>query len=230
MINGKSVLAVITARGGSKGIPGKNIRMVAGKPLIAWTIDAAKPSRYIDRLILSTDDEKIASVAAEFGCEVPFRRPQNLAQDDTPGIEPVLHAVEMLPHYDHVILLQPTSPLRTTEDIDACLELFEKRGAKACVSVVETDKPPFWMYQLEPDNKMKPVLENGERYHRRQDAPPVYVLNGAVYVAHAQWLRESKSFLTEETLAFVMPKERSLDVDTEADLLLAEYYLEKRIH
>jgi CMP-N,N'-diacetyllegionaminic acid synthase len=119
MFEGKTILAIVPARGGSKGVPRKNIRLLAGKPLIAWTIDEAKKSRYIDRLILSSEDDEIIEVAREFGCEIPFKRPDELAQDDTPGIESVIHAINTLEEkYDFVVLLQPTSPLRTVEDID----------------------------------------------------------------------------------------------------------------
>lgn len=118
------ILAIIPARGGSKGVPRKNIRDLAGKPLIAWTIEEAKKSKYITRLILSSEDEEIIEAAKKYGCEVPFVRPIELAQDNTPGIEPVLHAIEKCPGYDYVLLLQPTSPLRTVEDIDGCIEFL----------------------------------------------------------------------------------------------------------
>ena len=122
MIEGLSVLGLIPARGGSKGVPRKNIRLVAGRPLLAWTIDAARASRYLDRLVLSTDDCEIGAVAIAAGCEVPFLRPPELARDDTPGIDPVLHALGQLPPFDIVVLLQPTSPLRLASDIDGCIE------------------------------------------------------------------------------------------------------------
>ncbi|MEH2097772.1 acylneuraminate cytidylyltransferase family protein, partial [Nostoc sp.] len=121
MIHGKKVLAIIPARGGSKAVPRKNIREIGGKPLIAWTIEEAKKSQYIDRLILSSEDDEIISIAQKWGCEIAFKRPVELAQDDTPGIAPVLHALNQLPIYDYVVLLQPTSPLRQVIDIDGCI-------------------------------------------------------------------------------------------------------------
>ena len=121
MIEGKKVLAVIPARGGSNGVPRKNIIDVGGKPLIAWTIEEARKSKYIDRLILSSDDREIIEIAKRWGCEVPFEQPAEMARDGTPGIAPVLHAIEMLPDYDYVVLLQPTSPLRQVEDVDGCI-------------------------------------------------------------------------------------------------------------
>ncbi|WP_188066256.1 cytidylyltransferase domain-containing protein [Brevibacillus brevis] len=228
MINDSKVLAIIPARGGSKGVPRKNIRELSGKPLIAWTIEEAKKSLYIDRVIVSTDDEEIAEVAREWGCEVPFLRPSEFAQDHTPGIDPVLHAMEMLPGYDYAILLQPTSPLRITEDIDACLEHCVKQGANACVSVTLTDKSPYWMYHLSETNGLLPVLQSEQPVLRRQDAPDVYVLNGAVYVARSTWLQQTRTYLQAETIGFVMPKERSFDIDTQFDFTFAETIMNEK--
>lgn len=226
MIDDKRLLAVIPARGGSKGVPGKNIRLVAGKPLIAWTIEEAKKSAYIDRLILTSDDEEIIAAAKQFGCEVPFVRPKELAADDTPGIEPVLHAIKMIPGYDYVVLLQPTSPLRTVEDIDGCIEQCFKKNAKACVSVTEPDKSPYWMYFVDEEERMKPVVDIGEVVSRRQDLPGTYVLNGAVYVAECNWLLREKSFISKETVAYIMDKTKSIDVDSELDLSICQMLLE----
>jgi len=225
MIAGKKVLGVIPARGGSKGVPRKNIREVGGKPLIAWTIEESKKSKYIDRLILSSEDEEIIRVARERGCDVPFVRPAELARDDTPGVEPVLHALRELPGYDYVVLLQPTSPLRSVEDIDACIEKCIKMKLKTCVSVTESDKSPYWMYLLDNEGKMQPFVKTPTLITRRQDLPKVYALNGAVYVAERKYLFEERSFLTEETMGYVMSPERSLDLDTEIDMKLFELML-----
>lgn len=226
MIEKKSVLAVITARGGSKGVPRKNIREIAGKPLIAWTIEEAKRSKHIDRLILSSEDAEIIDVAKKWGCEVPFSRPAELSKDETPGIEPVLHAIDNLPDlYDYVVLLQPTSPLRKAEDIDGCIALCETRRAPLCVSVTEPEKSPYWMYTLDAAGHMHPVITHSEALWRRQDLPKVYALNGAVYVSDCRWLRQTRSFVTGETVAYLMPKDRSLDIDTEMDLRYCELLL-----
>ncbi len=222
VIEGKTVLAIIPARGGSKGVPRKNIKNVAGKPLIAWTIEEAKKSKYIDRLVLSSEDEEIIAVAETWGCEAPFVRSPELAQDDTPGVEPVLHAVKMLPGYDYVVLLQPTSPLRSAEDIDGCIEQCITRQVNTCVSVTEPDKSPYWMYELEGDGRLAPVITTDKAYLRRQDLPKVYVLNGAVYVTKCDWLLINKTLVTAETIAYLMPKERSLDIDGELDFVLLE--------
>ena len=230
MLGDKRILAVIPARGGSKGIPGKNIKMLAGKPLLAWTIEAAKGSRYIDRLILSSDDKDIISVALEYGCEVPFVRPANLAQDDTPGIAPVLHALEVLEEkFDYVVLLQPTSPLRQTEDIDACIEKCLEEQAMSCVTVSEVKENPNWMFTLEEGLYLKRLLSEGGKYKRRQDCPTYYVLNGAVYVMQCEWVQREKRTVFEGTIASIMPKMRAVDIDEMLDFQLCELVISKEM-
>lgn len=225
MIEGKRLLGLITARGGSKALPRKNVLPLAGKPLMAWTIEAAQASRYLDRLVLSSDDDEIIRVAKEHGCEVPFRRPAHLARDDTPGVEPVLHALNQLDGFDYAVLLQPTSPLRTTADIDAAIEQCIVDQAPSCVSVVERDKPPQWMFTFGEGRRLAPALPEQERVARRQDAAPVYVLNGAVYVAEVRRLRQSRQLVMQETVGYVMSPERSVDVDTRLDLHWCEFLL-----
>lgn len=224
MIGNKTVLAIIPARGGSKGVLRKNIREVAGKPLIAWTIEEAKKSGYIDRTVVSTDDQEIAAMAVQWGGEVPFLRPAELAQDDTPGIAPVIHMLTTIqPEYDLVVLLQPTSPLRSVADIDGAIASMIQQDARACVSVVEPDKSPYWMYSLDDSRHLVPLLEGS--YACRQDIPTIYALNGAVYVAECEWLQRKQAFVSSETVAYVMPKERSIDIDTETDLAIANIIL-----
>ena len=228
MIQGKTVLAIIPARGGSKGIPRKNITNLAGKPLIAWTIEEAKKSKYIDRLILSSEDKEIIQVAKEWGCEVPFVRPAELAKDDTPGIEPVIHAINTLDQkYDYVVLLQPTAPLRSLEDIDGCIETCLTSSAPSCVSVKEVDQHPYLMYEVDKTGFLKQFLNQKKEINRRQDLPPVYILNGAVYVADSILLGKSRSFLMPSTKAFVMPKERALDIDDFIDFKLCEILINR---
>jgi CMP-N,N'-diacetyllegionaminic acid synthase len=230
VFNSKSILAIIPARGGSKGIPRKNIIEVAGKPLIAWTIEESKKSNYIDRLILSSEDEEIIKVAKEWGCEVPFVRPLELAQDDTPGIEPMLHAMEAIPEkYDYVVLLQPTSPLRTVEDIDSCIEHCFQNEAFACVSVTEPVHNPYWMYTLDNRGHLNPLMAE-PLITRRQNLPAVYALNGAVFIAQKEWLERNRSFKSAETLAYIMNGTRSLDIDSKEDLTLFAALILKRTH
>lgn len=225
MVNDLKVLAVIPARGGSKGVPGKNIRPLGGKPLLAWSVEAARQSRYIDRLILSSDDAEIIRVAREVGCEVPFVRPAELARDETPGIEPVLHALGQVPGYDFVVLLQPTSPFRSAEDIDRCIEACVGGQAPSCVTVTAPEKSPFWMFTLNRESRLSPLLPEPTGFSRRQDLPEVYALNGAVYVARTAWLLERRSFIGPETAGCIMSKEHSVDIDTEEDFALCEFRL-----
>lgn len=225
MIDGQKILAVITARGGSKGLPGKNIRPLAGVPLIGWSIRAARGSALVDRTIVSTDDENIARVARECGGEVPFIRDAKLAGDATPSLDVVLDALDRVPGFDIVVLLQPTSPLRTSDDVDGAIRLCIEKGAPTCVSVCEADKSPYWMYTVSADARMNPVLPAENRATRRQDLPTVHVLNGALYVARVNALRNTRAFVTGDTVAYPMPKTRSVDIDTATDFLVAEHLL-----
>lgn len=221
MIDGLSVLAVIPARGGSKGLPGKNIRLAAGRPLLDYTVAAARASRHVDRVVLSSDDEEIMRVARECGCEVPFRRPGELATDEAASIDVVLHALDQLPPHDLVVLLQPTSPLRSAADIDGACRTLQQHGAPACVSVTAAEQSPYWMFRMNERAELAPLLPAAERAvgqsNRRQDLPPVFVLNGAVYVARCEWLKRERSFVAAGTVGYPMPAERSLDIDTPAD-------------
>lgn len=229
MINDKRVLAVIPARGGSKGVPRKNIRELAGKPLIAWTIEEAKKSKYIDRIIASSEDEEIIKVAVKWGADVPFVRPLHLAQDDTPGIEPVLHAVQAVQGYDYIVLLQPTSPLRIVEDIDGCIEQCVRVKAPSCISVVESEKSPYWMYKIGENEVLAPLFPNEHSIPNRQQLPKVYSLNGAVYVASIPWLVENKDWIGGEgTVGYSMPQGRSLDIDSVDDFSICDMMLQRR--
>lgn len=222
MIDGLSVLAIVPARGGSKGIPGKNIVPLGGKPLIAWTIEGGRAVAAIDRLIVSTDDEAIASVARDCGCEVPFLRPPELAQDNTAGIDVVLHALDELGHFDIVVLLQPTSPFRTPAHIDEAIKLLMEQHAPSVVSVAQSTKPPEWLYYTDANGRLEPMLKDREDLSRRQDSKPVFYLNGAIYVARTEWLREQGGFVGDDTVAYVMPAENSIDIDEPWDLQLAD--------
>ncbi|TKI72838.1 acylneuraminate cytidylyltransferase family protein [Lysinibacillus mangiferihumi] len=220
------ILAIIPARGGSKGVPRKNIRNLAGKPLIAWTIEEAKKSKYINRLVLSSDDDEIIEVAKEYGCDVPFKRPKELAQDDTPGIETVLHAIEHCPGYDFVMILQPTSPLRTVEDIDQCIEYTMRENAKLCVSVSEASQSPYWMYKRE-DDYLVPLIKQDKLITRRQDIPKVFILNGSIYLGDIEKIKAAKSFITNETKAYEMPISKSYDIDSLDDFIICENFIKK---
>jgi CMP-N,N'-diacetyllegionaminic acid synthase len=228
------VVGIIPARGGSKGIPRKNITLLAGKPLIAWTIQAVQLSLQMNRVIVSTEDEEIARIAKQHGAEVPFLRPTELAQDDTPGIAPILHAVKWLEQNegylpDLIMCLQPTSPLRSFEDIDAAIELAAQKNADAVVSVMPVDHHPDWMQCVDTDGRLRDFSTHDHPATRRQDLPPVYALNGAIYLGRRTVLLEQESWYTDKTYAYVMPPERSLDIDTQWHLRLADLILKDKM-
>ena len=226
-------LAIIPARGGSEGIPKKNITPLAGKPLLAWTVESAMRSDCLDRIVVSTDDPEIAEVALRLGVEIPYIRPKELAQDDTPGILPILHAAEWLEmnedyRADFILCLQPTSPLRTAEDIDAAMHLVLQKNADAIVSVTPVECHPYWMKRIDKTGHMHDLISLETPITRRQDLPAVYSLNGAVYLARWSILLELRTWYTGNTIAFVMPRERSLEIDSSWDLYLAELILKNR--
>lgn len=205
-------------------MPKKNIRPLLGKPLIAWTIEQAFKSKYIDRVIVSTDDQAIAKISRKHGADVPFMRPAELATDKAKSIDAVFHALLSLPEkYDYVVLLQPTSPLRTADDIDACVKLCAGKRINSCVSVVESEKNPHWMYFLNRNGRMRRIIQVKKTIDRRQDLPEVYSLNGAIYVAQVDWLLHNKTFVTDETYAYIMPGERSVDIDNDLNFKFAEF-------
>lgn len=229
MFRNHQILAVITARGGSKGLPRKNIKNLCGKPLIGWTIAEAMKSKYIDRCIVSTEDQEIAEVAAKLGGDVPFLRPAELAMDDTPSVDVVLQVLDELPEYEYVVLLQPTSPLRLVEDIDGAIELCLKQKAGSCVSVTESAHSPYWMYTLDGKGTMRPLLEIRVREsYQRQKLPTTYQLNGAVYVARTDFLLQRHSFISEKTIGYIMPPERSWDIDSLLDFEFVEVLMQKQ--
>ena len=217
MIGRRRVLGVIPARGGSKGLPGKNMLPINGRPLLAWSVDAAQAACHIDRVVLSSEDEAIIGAARAYGCDVPFIRPKSLATDTAATFDVVLHALDSLPGYDVVVVLQPTSPLRTAADIGAACERFAVSGASSCVSVTAVSQSPHWMYRLDEHQTLVPLLETFDGISRRQDLPPIYALNGALYVADVSWLRSNRGFVGKDTIAYVMPAERSIDIDSAAD-------------
>ena len=218
------LMVLIPARGQSKGIPRKNIRPIAGKPLITWTIQAALACERVATVVVSTEDAEIAEIARAAGAEVPFMRPAALATDEAPGIAPVLHAIEALPQYEGVLLLQPTSPLRGLEDINGLLNLVRESDAPSAVSVCPVSEHPAWMFSRSERGDLVPFLE-GPRPIRRQDMQDLFVLNGAMYFARRSWLLAHQSFVGDETLSYVMPVVRSIDIDTPFDWQVAEMLL-----
>jgi len=221
VISGRSILTVIAARGGSKGLPGKNLADIGGKPMVSWSVAAGKNARLVDRLVLSSDNRAIIAAARKAGCEVPFVRPSRLATDTASIHDVLLHALDVLPRrFDYIVLLQTTSPLRTGRDIDACIRLCHKTGAPV-ISVTCAAKPPHWAFSLDQNARLRPILKTKRSGDRRQAFAATYIPNGAVYVAPVTRFRRDKTFLTPDTRAYIMPPERSVDIDTKMDLLMA---------
>ncbi len=221
-----TVFGIVPARGGSKGIPGKNLAPLGGKPLIAWTLKAAAQSHALTRLLVSTDDPQIAEAGRRWGAEVPFLRPAELATDETPTIPVLTHALEWLETQyspaDWVVCLQPTSPFRTSEDIAAAVDLAVAHDADAVVSVAAATPHPVWTKRLLPDARLAPLVEEFPGATRRQDLPPAYAPNGAIYLARPAVLRQLNTWYTDRTYGYCMPQERSLDIDTPWDYYVAK--------
>lgn len=218
------LLALIPARGGSKGILRKNIRLFCGKPLLQWAIDAALNASCVDQVVVSTDDLEIAEVAKAGGAAVPFLRPAELATDTAPTIALVLHALEQLPQVSDVLLLQPTSPLRTSTDIEAIVALRQQAGRESAVALTPSAKHPAWMYSLSQVDQLVPLLQL-DGAHCRQQLPPAYVLNGALFLANRNFLIREQSFIRDDTVGYVMPAERSADIDNPLDWQWAEFLM-----
>jgi len=216
--------AIIPARAGSKRIPRKNLAMVAGRPLIAWTIAAAIAAQRVERVIVSTDDPEIATVATEWGAEVPFLRPAYLSTDEARSVDVVVHVIETLRLQEPIVLMQPTSPLRASIDIDAAARLFETSGAPAVVSVTRLEHPLEWVRRIGATGELLPYLPDRD-IERSQDADELYALNGALYVIGGETLLRERTFIPAGTIAYRMPSERSLDIDEPLHLRIADALL-----
>lgn len=222
--------AIIPARGGSKGLTGKNIRPLRGRPMIAYTVEEALKARSIGEVIVSTDNSEIAAVAQRYGADCPFLRPGDLAGDDSRAVDTYVYTVDRLTQergqrMDALVVLQPTSPLRTAADIDGATELFFAKNADSVVSYTREHHPISWHRHLDPDGRILPVPE--ERLENRQQLTPTYYPNGAVYVFSCSLLRQRR-YYGSASYAYVMPAERSVDVDTLEDFNYAEFLLELR--
>lgn len=229
MIEKNKIVALIPARGGSKGIKNKNIIDLCGKPLISYTIQAALESKYIDKVIVSTDSQEIADVAIKYGAEVPFLRPGELASDTSKTIDAVMHAVGELEkkkeQYDILILLQATQPLRTADDIDSAIELFIKNKGQSLVSVSPVEDNPILIRTIDNLGRMNSILPMKSTC-RRQDMPLYYRVNGCIYINLISELDLNTSF-NDNKIPYIMPKERSVDIDEIKDLLIAQYYISR---
>ena len=234
MYKSKKILCIIPARGGSKGLPGKNIKSLLGKPLIAYTVEQAKNCRYLDRIIVSTEDKSIAAVAKKFGAEVPFLRPKRLAKDKSGTIDVLLHAMDWMEtkekfDFDIVVLLHVTTPLRSVEDIKKSVELLFKDNTDNVFSVTEAHRNPYFnMVEINKSGKVSLVKKGN--YNGRQSAPSVFDMNSSIYVWWKDALRKSKSLFFRNTRIYIMPKERSIDIDDELDFRIVEFLTVKRKH
>lgn len=231
MYKSKRILSLIPARGGSKGIKDKNIIEICGYPLIAYSIMASSGSKYIDSTVVSTDSVKIAKIAKAYEASVPFMRPAALASDYAKTIEVVLHAIDMLElkgeRFDVLILLQPTQPLRTSDDIDAAIECFFERGECSLVSVSLAEDHPLLLRTVDAKGNARPLL-NENSTCRRQDMKDYYKVNGCIYINRISELSGETSF-NDNQAAFVMKPEHSVDIDEMKDICLAEFFLKSSI-
>jgi len=228
MIENRRVSAVIPARGGSKGFPGKNLAKLAGRSLMAHAIAQAREAAFVDEVIVSSDAREILDEAERCGADIILERPDDLATDTASTDAVTMQVLDQLQSApDYIVLLQVTTPLRRAEDIDAAIQLCQASGAPACVSVTLTEKSPFWMYRRDAESRLQPLFADAEIPSRRQDAPPIYLLNGAVYVAETEAYRQHGRFLMPGMAGYVMPADRSVDIDSPEDLYVAEAILQR---
>jgi N-acylneuraminate cytidylyltransferase/CMP-N,N'-diacetyllegionaminic acid synthase len=234
MINNKSILGIIPARSGSKRVKDKNIKELNSKPLIYYSISTSLLSKYIDRLIVSTDSIEIANVAKDFGADVPFIRPRQLALDTSPSSEIVIHTINWLREnecmkYDMLCLLQPTSPFRKSVHIDAAIEkLISSKDCHALVSIRKCNENPHWMFTIK-NNRIISLEQFKNKYYRKQDIPNFYFLNGAIYIADCDFFMEQKTFISTLTTYYEMNMLCSIDIDDEIDFLYAEFIMQNEL-
>lgn len=227
------ILAIIPARGGSKGVYRKNIRDLNGKPLISYTIEAAKKSKYINRVVVSTDDIEIADISKKYGAEVPCLRPSNLSGDISPTVDCILHMLNYLKETEgyiptHIMLLQCTSPLRNFTHINEAVEKFIKCNESALISVCESEVNPYWTNVFEGD-VLKPFIKDGYKIARRQDLPEIYRVNGAIYLIEAEIFLKEKTFQPSSLTGYIMDSYHSIDIDTELDFKIAEIVMSELV-
>ncbi len=222
MYKNKTFLAIIPARGGSKRLPRKNILDLNGKPLIAYTIDAGLKSKYIDKVIVTSDDSEILHISKKFGAET-IERPNELASDIATTFDTIEHTIKNIEKYDFIVLLQPTSPLRTSQHIDESIELLDKKNADAIISVCEMEHSPLWSNTLQNDNNMVGFLKKSILNKRSQDLDTYYRINGGIYICEVNQLLEAKTFfLSKNIFAYMMNRKSSIDIDESIDFKIAQ--------
>ena len=225
-----NILAIIPARGGSKGLPRKNIKLLNNKPLIGWTIESALQSNLINKTIVNSDDNEIIKVAEQFGAEIPFVRPDDLASDTANSKDVIIHTVNWYlkqnQSFDYIVLLQPTSPFRKEGDIDKMIEIALNTNTDMVVSVKKTDSNPYYVLFEEDSNGYLTPSKEGN-FTRRQDCPIVYEFNGSIYVIKTESLLQNNSMKFEKTIKYVMDNYNSVDIDNQFDFDFAEFLLQK---
>jgi N-acylneuraminate cytidylyltransferase/CMP-N,N'-diacetyllegionaminic acid synthase len=234
MINHKKVLAIIPARGGSKGLPGKNIRLLNDIPLVAWPIKAALNSKYIDRVIVTTDDAEIAKVALQYGAEIPFMRPAEFANDTSPSSEAIIHAIHFCTNtdgaYDYLVLLEPTSPLTESTDVDRALEILVASEGLAIVGTSRVEAThPVYCATIGTNNFLKPFnRESFSKPIRRQDVDELYFFEGSLYISDIKKYLETETFYHEFTLPYIVPAWKALEIDTLLDFIKIEAVMKNK--
>ena len=229
MLNGKTFLAIIPARGGSKRLPHKNILELAGKPLIFWSIDSGLKSKYIDKVVVSSDDNEILSISKKYGAEI-IKRPDYLGNDTAKTFDAIKHTIENIQKYDYIVLLQPTSPLRNESHIDEAIELLELKKTDAIVSVCEMEHSPLWSNTLPQDDNMNSFLKDEVLNKRSQDLEKYYRINGAIYICKTEKLLSEESFFLKDNIfAYKMDRLDSIDIDEEIDFIIAKSIKERNI-
>lgn len=229
MYKNKTFLGIVPARGGSKRLPRKNMLNLCGKPLIAWSIEAGLNSKYIDKVVVSSDDDEILNISLNFGAET-IKRPVELASDTATTFDAVKHTIDNFENYDYIVLLQPTSPLRNEKHIDEAIELLEEKQADAIVSVCEMDHSPLWSNTLPKDGNMNNFLRDEVLNKRSQDLEKYYRVNGAVYICKTDKLLENKSFFLKDNIfAYIMDRKSSIDIDEEIDFMIANEIKKSKI-
>lgn len=227
-INKSKIIAIIPARGGSKGIPGKNVKALNGKPLINYTIENALKSKYLSMVFVSTDDHLIADISRNCGANI-IERPDKLATDDSSTIDTIYHTIDTIKsdyNSDIVVLLQPTSPLRNVNDINAAIKLFLDMDCDSVISMCKVEHPPYWYFKVDNDN-LQPLFGAEGLKMRRQELPDVYRPNGAIYISTIKNLYKNNGFYCDKIVPYIMPPERSVDIDEEIDFMLAELLIQE---
>ena len=228
MFKNKTFLAIIPARGGSKRLPRKNILNLCGKPLISWSIEAGLKSKYIDKVVVSSDDKEILNISNELKVQV-IKRPDELASDTSTSFDAVKHAIDNLESYEYILLLQPTSPLRNENHIDKAIEILEEKNADAVISVCEMNHNLLWSNTLDDSLSMEGFISDNLLNNRSQDLKKHYRLNGAIYLCKTDKLLKEKSFFLKKNIfAYVMNSNNSIDIDRKEDFELASLYLSQK--